>query len=125
MAEAFYRQLAGSYLATSAGTLANDNDPPLAQAIAVMDELGIDMRSQSSQRLSQSLIENADLVILFPTTYNPPYIHENSATIEWNNSDPYYYSGDDQLAFMRRTRDDIRSRVVALIDQQTQAAKPF
>lgn len=118
MAEAFYRQLGGSYLATSAGTLADDGGQASSSAVDVMDELSIDIRQQTSQRVTQPMIEAADLVVLFPTTYSPPYLEDNPNTIKWYDADPYYSPSGDAREFMHRTRDNIRQQVQALIDQQ-------
>lgn len=119
MAEAFYRQQAGPYQVASAGTLAEKDDPPSQLAIEAMKELGIDISRQSASRLTQAMIEAADLVVIFPTIYQPAYINDNPNTVHWNNADPYYFGGHDAVQFMLQTRDDIRRRVVDLIAEQS------
>lgn len=54
---------AGCIRAGSAGVSASDGEPASSEAVAVMAELGIDISSHRSRRLTPELIEGADLVL--------------------------------------------------------------
>lgn len=118
MAEAFYRQLGGPFEVSSAGSLAENGDPPSSLASKSMLEIGIDISQQTGSRLNQAMIEAADLVILFPTTYMPSYALDSPKAEFWQNADPYYYPAGDKTDFMRQTRDDIERQVERLIARQ-------
>ena len=118
MAEAFYRQQGGLYQPLSAGTLAENGDPPSQLATSAMDEIGIDISSQTGRRLTQEMVDKADKIIIFPTTYMPSYASESPKAEFWENADPYYYPQGDKTDFMRRTRDDIKQQVEQLIAKE-------
>lgn len=66
MAEALARHAAGgrgSLVFASAGTYAGDGNPATVEAVATLDELGVDLRGHASQPLTPALLATADLVL--------------------------------------------------------------
>lgn len=119
MAEAYYNHLTGTNNAQSAGTLADEGRTPDSLVTTVMNEDGIDVSTQTSTRVTQQMIEAADIVVLFPTSYTPDYILSSARSIEkWNVPDPYY-NDSSGIAYMRHIRDDIKARVRTLAKNQT------
>jgi arsenate reductase len=113
MAEAMLRTWAGdAFEAFSAGTEATSVRP---QAIAVMDEIGIDISGQQSKRLDRYLNEPFDWVITVCDTarQNCPVFLRVEQTAHWGVDDPTEATGTDAdlLEAFRRARDDLRNRI--------------
>lgn len=106
----------------SAGTEATFVRP---EAIAVMDELGIDISSQWSKTLEGYLPERWDHVITVCDDANEacPVFPGMAARDHWSLPDPSKAAGttEEQLAVYRQVRDDIASRVAVFIEA-TEAA---
>lgn len=114
MAEAFYNAATGTEDAMSAGAIATGDDHISGRAKQAMDEIGISTDGQHSKQLDPQMIENADIVVLFPTDFMPAYATDSSKAITWDVVDPHYHH-EEGMELVRQVRDDIRSRVVKLL----------
>lgn len=117
MAEAFYNNLTKSHDAISAGA-----DPyPLGSAaptvIAAMKEKGIDLHHHS-QLVTREMVDNADVVIAFPTPLMPDFVLHNPKTTKWDISDPYYQQGDIAVHTLH-ARDSIEYLVKELVEHES------
>jgi arsenate reductase (thioredoxin) len=111
MAEGFANYLgAGIIAVTSSGLEASQVRP---EAIATMKDAGIDISHQTSNALSEFSPEDFDVVIsLCGCGVNlPPAWVNREVFADWQLDDPA-----EQPEIFPRVRDEIRSRVVALID---------
>jgi len=127
MAEALLRQLAGDrFDAYSAGTEATGVRP---NAIAVMNEIGIDISGQESKTLERYLHEPWDHVITVCDDANEscPVFPGAVDRSHWSFQDPSKATGtqEQQLDVYRRVRNEIAARMrlfVAAVEQSPQAA---
>jgi arsenate reductase (thioredoxin) len=109
MSEAFFEHLAGSrHQARSAGT--EPADRIHTNVVAVMREEGIDLSARVPQRLTNELAQWADIVITMGCGDACPVI-PGKKYIDWDLSDPK----DLPIAEVRAIRDDIESRITALV----------
>ncbi|MDP9273812.1 MAG: arsenate reductase ArsC [Chloroflexota bacterium] len=113
MAEAMLRTWAGdAFEVFSAGTEANR---VRSQAIAVMDEIGIDISGQQSKTLDRYLNHPFDWVITVCDTarQNCPVFPGVEQTAHWGVDDPTEATGTDadRMDAFRRARDDLRNRI--------------
>ena len=108
MSEALFRRAAGSrHEARSAGTTPAERVHP--EVVEAMRELGIDLSERVPQRLTTELAEWADTIVTMGCGDECPYI-PGKRYLDWDLEDP---SGQP-IEAVRRTRDDIASRVDAL-----------
>lgn len=115
MAEGWLRALGGAaFEAHSAGTVATSVRP---EAIAVMDEVGVDIRGQRSKRLDVYLDQPFDLVITVCDEANEacPVFPNARERRHWSIDDPSRVEGPEEarLAAFRRARDELRRRIEA------------
>ena len=111
MAEGFANHLGGGIIAvTSSGLEASQVRP---EAIATMKDAGVDISHQTSNALSEFNPEDFDVVIsLCGCGVNlPPAWINREVFADWQLDDPA-----EQPEIFPRVRDEIRSRIVALID---------
>ena len=89
-----------------------------AEAIAVMDEQGIDLRAQSSNALQEYLAEHFEAVIVLCGCLPelPPDWKQRPLVEDWDIADPV--AGD--LDSHRRARDLISTRIDSLLEQLAQ-----
>jgi protein-tyrosine-phosphatase len=111
MAAAFFNQFAdpGYAQAISAGT-----DPGLRihpEVLTVMQEVGIDLSQAKPQKLTEDLAREAQLLITMGCGDNCPYV-PGLRRDDWPLTDPKGRPLDE----VRVIRDDIRNRVVTLLD---------
>lgn len=114
MAEGFARALgAGKIEVTSSGLEASQVRP---EAIAAMQEVGIDITNQYSKPLSDFSPEDYDIVIsLCGCGVNlPPEWVTREVFEDWQLDDPA-----EQPEIFPRVRDEIKERVANLLAQQT------
>ena len=112
MAEAFFKKYAkNSFNVISAGTDPSDNLNPVV--VSVMNEIGIDLKTQQPQLLSTSMITNSN------KTVNMGCMDKESCPSlfvkdvdDWNMDDPKGKSIDD----VRKIRDQIKRNVLDLLD---------
>jgi arsenate reductase (thioredoxin) len=109
MSQALFERRAGSrHEARSAGT--EPTDRIHANVVAVMREQGIDLSARVPQRLTDELARWADVVITMGCGDACPVI-PGKKYIDWELRDPKDLPIDD----VRAIRDDIESRVTALV----------
>jgi arsenate reductase (thioredoxin) len=111
MAEGFARHLgAGKIEVTSSGLEASTVRP---EAIATMQDAGIDITSQTSKALSEFKAEDFDVVIsLCGCGVNlPPEWVTRSVFQDWQLDDPA-----EQPEIFPRVRDEVRDRVTKLVE---------
>jgi arsenate reductase (thioredoxin) len=124
MAEAMLRTWAGdAFEVYSAGTEATSVRP---QAIAVMDEIGIDISGQRSKTLGRYLKEPFDWVITVCDTarQNCPVFPGVEQTAHWGVDDPTEATDADRLEAFRRARDDLRNRIRLFIAAASRPDRP-
>jgi arsenate reductase len=115
MAERLLRELGGDrFEVASAGTVATAVHPLAARA---MEEIGLDLRGQSSKTLERYLGERWDYVITVCDQAGErcPVFPGPARRIHWSFEDPSAATGSeaDRLATFRRVRDAIRDRLRA------------
>ncbi len=111
MAEGFAKHLGvGTIEVTSSGLEASIVRP---EAIATMNDIGIDISSQTSNALNEFKPKDFDIVIsLCGCGVNlPPEWVERSVFEDWQLDDPA-----EQPEIFPRVRDEIRTRVTQLIE---------
>ena len=113
MAEAFgHKYLSEKYNVYSAGIEAHGLNP---KAIKAMDEVGIDIRNQTSDLIDTELLNKADFVVTLcgdaddkcPMT--PPHV----TRWHWGFDDPARAEGteEEKWAVFQRVRDEIAARI--------------
>jgi protein-tyrosine-phosphatase len=114
MAAAFFNQLADPVKAQaiSAGTEPGERVHP--EVMAVMQELGIDLSNAKPQKLTEELAKDAQLLITMGCGDKCPYV-PGLRRDDWPLRDPKGLPLDD----VRSIRDDLKSRVRNLIDQES------
>jgi len=113
MAEGWLKHLGGEkYEVFSAGIEAHGKNP---RAIAVMQEAGVDISSQTSEIVDKSLLESLDLLV---TVCGHADEHCPAVTIKgkrehWPFDDPAKAEGTEEEIMLefRRVRDQIRARI--------------
>jgi len=116
MSEALFERIADSHHESrSAGTEPADRVHP--NVVAVMRESGIDLSMRVPQRLTDELARWADVVITMGCGDACPVI-PGKRYIDWELRDPKDLPIDE----VRALRDDIESRVVALVKDLDRAA---
>ena len=110
MAAAFLNQLSGGKArAVSAGTNPGTRVHP--EVVEAMKEVGIDLSVAVPQRLTTELASHADMLITMGCGDECPYVPGVTRN-DWPLEDPKGRSLDD----VRRIRDEIRRRVVELLN---------
>ena len=104
----FDRVAGGEHEARSAGSRPADRIHP--EAIAVMDELGIDLRGETPKPLTRELAEWPDVVVTMGCGDACPYI-PGKRYLDWELPDPQGQSVDA----VRATRDEIARRIDRLL----------
>jgi protein-tyrosine-phosphatase len=111
MSAAFFNQLVDAEAARgiSAGTHPAEKVHPVV--VDVMREVGIDLSGARPQKLTAELTEDAEMLITMGCGDECPYV-PGLIREDWPLPDP---KGRD-VASVRRIRDDIRQRIVDLIE---------
>jgi arsenate reductase (thioredoxin) len=117
IAEGWARALGSNFFTIlSAGLEAHGKNP---RAIAVMDEVGIDISGQESTVVTDEMVKNADTIITVcgHADEHCPAISGDQEKIHWPLSDPAKASGTEEeiTAVFRKTRDDIKQCVSEFI----------
>jgi arsenate reductase len=111
MSQALFEQAAqGRHRALSAGTTPAEHVHP--EVIEVMNEIGIDLTDRTPTLLTHELAEHADLVVTMGCGDQCPVI-PGKEYIDWDLADP----AGQPTAKVRDIRDDITTRVGALVNQ--------
>ena len=117
MAEGWARHLAGDrHVIQSAGIEMHGKNP---RAIMVMAESGIDICHQESTVLTQSMLNEADVLVTVcgHADEHCPALPAGKQKIHWPLSDPAKATGSEEevLEQFRATRDEVRKRVIELL----------
>ena len=114
MAAAFYNQLAdrSKAEAISAGTEPGLRVHP--EVLTAMQEVGIDLSDAKPQKLTQELANEASLLVTMGCGDKCPYV-PGLRRDDWPLRDPKGLPMEE----VRRIRDDIRVRVLALLKAET------
>ena len=121
MAEGWARVLGKQYgddwlSVESAGIEAHGKNP---RAITVMQDAGVDISGQESTRLTEDMLERADLVVSVcgHADEHCPALPADTRKIHWPLDDPAKAQGTEVeiMQTFRDCRDDIRARVDALL----------
>ena len=121
MAEGWARELASQYgddwlSVESAGIEAHGKNP---RAITVMQEAGVDISGQESTRLTDDMLERADLVVSVcgHADEHCPALPAGTRKVHWPLDDPAKAQGTENeiMQTFRNSRDDIRARVETLL----------
>ena len=91
-----------------------------SEAVEVLREIGIDISGYRSKSVSEIPAAEIDTVITLCAEEVCPLFFGSAERIHWPLSDPAAASGTDQerLAAFRKTRDELRRRIEALIAAQ-------
>lgn len=107
-----------SFKIQSAGIEAHGKNP---RAITVMQEAGLDISGQESTRVTDAMLEHADLVVTVcgHADEHCPALPASTHKEHWALEDPAKASGseDDIMNVFRESRDDIKSRVQELLQR--------
>ena len=111
MAAGFMRQIGGDRVEVlSAGSAPKDSINPIA--VEAMAEVGIDIANQQPKVLTTEAVQESDAVITMGCGDVCP-VFPGKRYEDWVLEDP---AGQD-LAFVRKVRDEIKVRVEALLSQ--------
>ena len=119
MAEGWARHYAkGRFDIQSAGIESHGKNP---RAIAVMKEAGIDISAQESTKLTQDMLDRADVVVTVcgHADEHCPVLPDKMRKIHWPLNDPAKATGleDEIMGVFRASRDDIEQRVQKLFTE--------
>jgi len=119
MAEGFARELGGENIdARSAGIEAHGKNP---LAIAAMAEVGIDISAQESTVVTDEMLDQTDLVVTVcgHADEHCPVLPAGVQKLHWPLYDPAKAAGSEEevRSAFRRSRDEIRNRVVDLLQE--------
>lgn len=116
IAEAFYNRLTNSADAFSAGAIATEKDHISIRGAEAMKETGVSTDGQFSKQLTPEMINEADIVVLFPTDYMPDYAKNSPKVRLWNVIDPHYHQ-EEGMPLVRQVRDEIKAKVEQLVEE--------
>ena len=119
MAEGWTRKLGiPSVSGQSAGIEAHGKNP---RAIAVMKEVGIDISDQESTRVTDKMLEHADIVVTVcgHADEHCPILPPGTQKEHWPLEDPAKAKGTEEeiMKIFRDTRNDIKHRVKELLNK--------
>lgn len=97
--------------AISAGTQPAEHVHPVV--VDAMRELGIDLSAAKPQKLTAELAQGADMLITMGCGDDCPYV-PGLRREDWPLADPK----DQGIEVVRQTRDEIRSRIIALLRRE-------
>ena len=115
MSQALFEGATGTrHEAESAGTTPAERVHP--EVLEVMREIGIDLGDRVPRRLTPEMAERADVVVTMGCGDECPYL-PGTRYIDWDLPDPQ----GQPIEEVRRTRDVIAERVVALVSELERA----
>jgi arsenate reductase (thioredoxin) len=101
----------------SAGSLPSEEIHP--SVVRVMEEIGVDLRTEFPKPLTDEVVRAADVVITMGCGDACP-LYPGKRYEDWEVADP----ADQPIEIVRQVRDDIRGRVEALVAQLSPAGTP-
>ena len=122
MAEGWARHLVGNFFqAQSAGIESHGMNP---RAVAVMQEVGVDISHQESTTLTDDMLASADYLVTVcgHADENCPALPAGIRKEHWPLDDPARATGSEEeiMAVFRECRNDMRQRVADLIGRLVQ-----
>ena len=119
MAEGWARKLGSDGLSVqSAGIEAHGKNP---RAIAVMQEVGVDISGQASTKLTDAMLNAADYLVTVcgHADEHCPVVPAHVRKEHWPLTDPAKATGTEEeiMTTFRASRDDIRNRVADLLQR--------
>ncbi|MFS0921424.1 arsenate reductase (thioredoxin) [Brevibacillus sp. 179-C 1.1 NHS] len=120
IADGFLKALGGDqYEVKSAGLEAHGLNP---RAIQVMHEVGVDIRSHTSDVIDTELLKHADYIITLcghADEHCPVIPNQNGVKWHWGFDDPAKATGTEQeiMASFRSVRDSIKDRIEQFIHE--------
>ena len=125
MAEGWAKQLApADWNIESAGIETHGKNP---RAIAVMAEAGVDISGQESTKVTDDMLEHADLVVTVcgHADEHCPVLPASTRKEHWPLNDPAKATGSEEeiMEVFRATRDEVRERVRNLIERMSSEEK--
>jgi len=119
MAEGWSHTLGGkSFVIDSAGIEAHGKNP---RAIAVMEEVGVDISGQESTIVNRQMLDHADVVVTVcgHADEQCPVLPAGVKKVHWPLSDPAKATGNEEelMTEFRATRDEVKRRVESLLDR--------
>src|ERR1700678_711331 len=114
MAAAFFNQLVAPEKAEAVSAGTEPGERVHLEVQAVMKEIGIDLSGAKPQKLTEELAKDAQLLITMGCGDKCPYV-PGLRRNDWPLRDPKGLPLDD----VRSIRDDLKSRVRNLIDQES------
>jgi protein-tyrosine-phosphatase len=92
------------------------------EAIAVLKEIGIDISSHRSKSVDEIPSDEVDTVITLCAEEECPVFLGKAKRLHWGLPDPAAVigSGTEALSAFRKTRDALRSQIMALFEQNIQ-----
>lgn len=90
------------------------------EAVEVLREIGIDISGQRSKDVSEVPADHVDTVITLCAEEECPLFMGNARRLHWGLPDPAAVNGAERqrLDAFRATRDELRRRIAALIDEE-------
>ena len=117
IAEGFAKKYLSNYNISSAGTEAHGMNP---NTIKTMNEIGIDISNQISEKINLSNLVNYDLIITLCGDANDQCIMFNNDIehIHWDIKDPAKIKGtkEEILNGFSRIRDEILEKIITIKD---------
>jgi arsenate reductase len=125
IAEGRARHIGGDHVEVqSAGIEAHGKNP---RALAVMQEVGIDISGQESTIVSDDMLQKADIVVTVcgHADEQCPVLPPNVKKVHWPLTDPAKATGTEEeiMSEFRATRDEVETRVRGLLVELTQRGK--
>ena len=117
IAEGIARSMAPSRLNVwSAGSRPTGVRP---EAVVVLKEIGIDINHHRSKAITEVPADDVDTVITLCAQEECPVFLGNARQLHWGLPDPDAVDGPepDRLDAFRQTRDDLRRRISAFLDE--------
>jgi len=119
MAEGWGKKFAANlFEIQSAGIECHGKNP---RAIAIMQEAGVDIAAQESTKVTDIMIEQADLVVTVcgHADEHCPVLPAGTKKYHWPLDDPAKAEGNEEdiMQTFRTSRDDIKNRVKDLLQQ--------
>ena len=111
MAAAFFNAMADPARARAESAGTQPGDHVCGTVVALMREAGIDISGSRPQRLTDTLVQGASLLVTMGCGEQCPHV-PGLAHDDWPLRDPKGLPADE----VRAIRDDIRGRMSALID---------
>ncbi|MGI9261648.1 MAG: arsenate reductase (thioredoxin) [Woeseiaceae bacterium] len=126
MAEGWARHLGGDRVSVSSAGIESHGKNP--RAIEVMQEVGLDISTQASTRLTNDMLTSADILVTVcgHAAEHCPVVPADVRREHWPLEDPARATGPEYeiMAVFRASRDEIRLRVAALLRRLDDINKP-